>query len=73
MDFDEREELIELYEKYGAFLTNAQRTAFNLRYIEDYSLAEAADELSVTRQAVNDAVKKAEKKLRKLEEKMNSN
>lgn len=52
-----------LYDTYGRLLTGKQRLWFELHYLEDMSLAEIADEYNVTRQAVHDAILRAEQKL----------
>lgn len=68
MNINERDELIELFEKYQGLLTQAQRQAMHLYLIEDLSLAEVAEELATTRQAVHDAINKGKAKLKKINE-----
>jgi len=51
----------DLFAVYGPLLTEKQQEILNLSLDEDYSLGEIAEVLSITRQAVNDVVKKAEK------------
>ncbi len=68
MELNKREELIELFEKYKETLTQAQKQSFHLHYIEDLSLKEISKITATTRSAVHDAIKKAEKKLIKLNE-----
>lgn len=55
---------------YGDLLTNKQNEMLRLRYDEDMSLSEIADEFSVSRQAVVDAVKSGEKSLADYENKL---
>ena len=54
-------------DKYGDFLTDKQRRAMELYYLEDYSLAEISEETGVTRQGVLDMIKRSENKLIKME------
>ena len=70
MEIEKRIEIINLFEKYQGFLTQAQKQAMHLYYIEDLSLAEVAEIVAVTRNAVYDAIKKGEKKLLKVKEQM---
>lgn len=57
---DDRTKTIMLYDFYGALLTDRQRTYVQLHFLEDCSLMEIAQEYSVSRQAVHDALKRAE-------------
>lgn len=59
-----------LYDFYGALLPEKQQEILRLHYEEDYSLAEIADEVSITRQGVHDAMKKADRSLHQYEEKL---
>ena len=61
-------ELILLYDYYGDLLTERQRECFELRYNQDLSLGEIAEELGVSRQAVNDNLTRTEALLRRMEE-----
>jgi len=60
-----------LYDFYGPLLTDRQRQLLELYYEQDYSLGEIAGELSVTRQAVHDTLKRAEESLEYFERKLN--
>jgi len=60
-----------LYDFYGPLLTDRQRQLLELYYEQDYSLGEIAGELSVTRQAVHDTLKRAEESLEHFERKLN--
>lgn len=62
-------ELILLYDYYGALLTDRQRECFELRYDQDLSLGEIAQELGISRQGVHDNLTRTEALLRKMEEK----
>ena len=59
-----------LYAYYGALLTKRQQEIFEAYYGEDYSLSEISSELAVSRNAVFDSLKKVEKILDELEEKL---
>ena len=48
---------------YGGLLTERQRLALQLHYDEDWSLAEVADYLSVSRQNVHDLITRSTQKL----------
>ncbi|ENY53816.1 sigma factor-like helix-turn-helix DNA-binding protein [Metamycoplasma alkalescens] len=70
-DLEERNKLIELYDKYSALLTQSQKQAIYLHLFEDLSFSEIANELAMTRAGAYDAVNKAKKKLLLLDEKIN--
>ena len=62
-------ELILLYDYYGALLTDRQRECFELRYNQDLSLGEIAQELRISRQGVHDNLTRTEALLHNMEEK----
>ena len=62
-------ELTLLFDYYGELLTQRQRMCFDLRYNQDLSLGEIAQELMTSRQAVYDNLSRAEALLRNMEEK----
>lgn len=62
-------EMTLLYDYYGELLTERQRMCFDLRYNQDLSLTEIAQELQVSRQGVFDNLNRAEALLRNMEEK----
>ena len=62
-------EMTLLYDYYGDLLTERQRMCFDLYHNQDFSLAEIAQELQVSRQGVYDNLSRAEATLRNLEEK----
>ncbi|WP_330463335.1 hypothetical protein [Metamycoplasma gateae] len=70
-DISEREEMIELYEKYGSLLAQSQKQALHLYLIEDLSFSEISQELAMTRPGAYDAVKKGKQKLISLNKKLN--
>lgn len=59
-----------LLDAYGNLLTTKQQEIMEMFFRQDTSLAEIADELSVTRQAVYDAVNKAVNQLKIYEKKI---
>ena len=65
-------ELAILFDTYGNMLTDKQRDCFDMRYNQDLSLGEIAQELGVSRQAVNDNLTRTEALLRRMEENIGS-
>ena len=65
-------EMALLLDYYGGMLTDKQRDCFDMRYNQDLSLGEIADELGVSRQAVNDNLTRTEALLRRMEENIGS-
>ncbi len=59
-----------LYDFYGQLLTIKQQEILEMYYNDNYTLAEIAKELGVSRQAVYDSIKKAEKILFDYEDKL---
>lgn len=59
-----------LYDFYGELLTPKQAQAIDLYYNEDLSLAEIAEPLEISRQGVRDAIKRGEKLLLSMEERL---
>ncbi|WP_031515341.1 YlxM family DNA-binding protein [Desulfofalx alkaliphila] len=59
-----------LFDFYGQLLTERQQRFVELYYGQDFSLGEIAEEYGVTRQAVHDTLKRAEKTLTGYEEKL---
>ena len=55
---------------YSSMLTIQQREIINLYYEENFSLSEIAKEFSISKQAVHDTLKKAEKALAVYERKL---
>ena len=59
-----------LYDFYGELLTQKQKQVYEMYYQDDLSLSEIGEELSVSRQAVQDQLKRTEKILLGYEEKL---
>ncbi|MBR4030205.1 MAG: hypothetical protein IKJ06_02260 [Clostridia bacterium] len=60
-------ELSLLFDYYGALLTETQQAICDMYYNQNLSLTEIAEDLSITKQGVRDALKKSEKLLKKYE------
>ncbi len=67
---EDRTKIIMLYDFYGSLLTDRQEEYLQRHYLEDCSLMEIAEEYNVSRQAVHDAIKRAEALLNGFEEKL---
>lgn len=59
-----------LFDFYGELLTSRKQSVLNLYYNEDFSLAEIADEIGISRQGVRDLIKKGEEELFEFEKKL---
>lgn len=62
-------EMTLLFDYYGELLTQKQRDCVDMRYNQDLSLGEIAQELGISRQGVHDNLSRAEALLRNMEEK----
>ena len=60
-----------LLDFYGQLLTTRQYEIMDLHYNNDYSLAEIAEQLNISRQGVFDNIKKGKVTLNNLESKLN--
>lgn len=58
-----------LLDFYGELLTDKQREYFDLRYNEDLSLGEIAEQSGISRQGVWDIIRRAETAMTEIEEK----
>ncbi|HCN74121.1 putative DNA-binding protein [Pseudolactococcus plantarum] len=70
MEIEKTNRMNALFEFYATLLTEKQMNYIELYYADDYSLAEIAEELNVTRQAVYDNIKRTEKVLETYETKL---
>lgn len=62
--------IVILFDFYGALLTDKQKLSIEMHYLNDFSLAEIADELGISRQAVHDNLKRVEQILMDYEDKL---
>lgn len=58
-----------LFDFYGELLTDKQREYFDLRYNEDLSLGEIAEQCGISRQGVWDIIRRAETAMTEIEKK----
>jgi len=65
-----RQEQNLLFDFYGPMLTPKQAACFTMRFIEDCSLTEIAQELSISPQAAVDFINRAVAKLKQLEKQL---
>lgn len=63
VEIEKSAHMIMLYDVYGNLLTPKQKDYWELYFEQDLSLGEIAEELGVTRQAVNDNIKRTEQLL----------
>ena len=63
-------EMLLLFDYYGDMLAERQRMCLDLRYNQDMSLAEIAQELGISRQGAHDNIIRAEAHLQKIEAKI---
>ena len=68
--FEKNLEINYLLDFYGEVLSDRRRTVLEMYYNDDYSLAEIAADIGISRQGVRDLIKKAEEELLYLEEKL---
>lgn len=59
-----------LLDFYGELLADRRRELMSMYYNEDYSLAEIAAEVGISRQGVRDTIKRGEEELQNLESKL---
>ncbi|SDB10505.1 hypothetical protein SAMN02910298_00506 [Pseudobutyrivibrio sp. YE44] len=59
-----------LYDFYGELLTEHQRNVYEMSVLEDLSLSEIADTLSISRQGVHDLLKRCDHQLEDYEERL---
>lgn len=67
---DKRLRMAWLYDFYQPLLTEKQRRCLDLYYLQDWSLAEIADDFGISRQAVHDLLRRAERTLESYEAKL---
>ena len=59
-----------LLDFYGELLSERKRSTMDMYYNEDFSLAEIAEQIGISRQGVRDIIKKSEEELVFYEEKL---
>ncbi len=69
-DLAQRIRLGRLFDIYGGLLTKKQQQCLKFYFYDDLSLAEIAEELEVSRQAVHDILKRSEQILEKHENRL---
>jgi predicted DNA-binding protein YlxM (UPF0122 family) len=67
---EKRSHIILLKDFYGPLLTEKQQDVMSLHYENDWSLAEIAGHMQITRQAVHDILKRAETALQVYEDRL---
>lgn len=67
---EKRSHIILLKDFYGPLLTSKQQDVMSLHYENDWSLAEIADHMKITRQGVYDILKRAETALKEYEDRL---
>lgn len=69
MSLEKNLKISRLYDEYCEVLSENQKLVMTEYYFEDKTLSEIAENLSISRQAVLDSIKKSEEKLFEFEEK----
>ncbi len=59
-----------LFDFYGELLTDRQKELYQLYHLDDLSLGEISEQLSISRQGVYDAIKRCDKQLSHFEDKL---
>ena len=67
---EERLHLLELFDAYGALLTEKQQECVRMHILEDFSLSEIGEALGISRQAAHDNIRRSELALEEYEEKL---
>ena len=62
--------LAQLFDYYGALLSRKQQECLRLHLSEDFSLAEIGEELGITRQAAHDNIRRAERAIEGMEQRL---
>ncbi|HEV2953786.1 MAG TPA: sigma factor-like helix-turn-helix DNA-binding protein [Candidatus Dormibacteraeota bacterium] len=65
-----RDQQIGLLERYGKLLTDRQRRALELHWVEDWSISEIADSQGTSRAAAHDLIRRASATLIESEERL---
>lgn len=70
IELDKKVAIAYMLDFYGAFLTEKQCNLMNIYYEQDLSLSEIAEQEGISRQGVHDTLKRGEKALSDIEEKL---
>ncbi|MGI6021395.1 MAG: YlxM family DNA-binding protein [Lachnospiraceae bacterium] len=70
IDIEKKYEEALLFDFYGELLTDNQKEVFQEAVLEDYSLAEIAEERGISRQGVHDMIRRTRALLREYEDKL---
>lgn len=70
MKVEENVKLCKLFDLYGKLLSKGQQEILNFYLFDDLTLTEIAENLNISRQAVNDSITKGEEKLKLYEEQL---
>ena len=62
--------LTDLFDFYGALLTEKQQECLRMHLFEDFALSEIGEELGISRQAVHDNIHRAQKSMEEYERKL---
>ena len=71
MKVEDKVKLLKLFDLYGNLLSKGQQKIMSCYLNNDLTISEIAENLNVSRQAINDSITKGEKKLDSLEKKLN--
>lgn len=71
MKVEDKVKLLKLFDLYGNLLSKGQQEIMSCYLNNDLTISEIAENLNVSRQAINDSITKGEKKLDSLEKKLN--
>ena len=71
MKVEDKVKLLKLFDLYGNLLSKGQQEIMSCYLNNDLTISEIAENLNVSRQAINDSITKGEKKLGSLEKKLN--
>ncbi len=63
-------EAARLFDSYGRLLTERQQAIFHLSFDEDFTLAEVAETLGISRQAVHENLRKGYERLEEIDRKL---
>lgn len=71
MKVEDKVKLLKLFDLYGNLLSKGQQEIMSCYLNNDLTISEIAENINVSRQAINDSITKGEKKLDSLEKKLN--